>query len=104
MMRRTSIALSTVVTAWAAAVFSADALKPAQPVKAGDQPTPLHRAALQDGLEAVELLLDHGADPNALDDRHQTPLHLAISGDADIRIVKRLVNAGTGSTFQTRMA
>jgi ankyrin repeat protein len=42
--------------------------------------TPLHFAALQDDAEAIEILLQHGADPGArttIDDC-ETPLELAV--------------------------
>ena len=44
--------------------------------------TPLHRAAYRGYGALVELLLDRHADVNALDGRHQTPLHLAVAGGA----------------------
>ncbi|KAJ5993067.1 ankyrin [Penicillium sp. IBT 35674x] len=40
----------------------------------------LHFTALSGVAEMTTLLLDHGADPNALDDHGDTPLHLAIRG------------------------
>jgi HEAT repeat protein len=43
----------------------------------------------------VKLLLEHMADPNSRNERRQTPLHLAVSGDADLRVVKLLVEAGS---------
>ena len=32
-----------------------------------DNETPLHRAAWQSNVNAMKILLDHGANPNALD-------------------------------------
>jgi ankyrin repeat protein len=38
----------------------------------------LHFASKFGYLDSARLLLDHGADPNALDNDHVTPLHLAL--------------------------
>jgi hypothetical protein len=64
----------------------------AKPSERGN--TALHLAALQGGPDVVRILLKHNADPNALNEQHQTPLHLAISGDGDLEVIKLLVNAG----------
>ncbi|KAI9467307.1 ankyrin repeat protein, partial [Lactarius psammicola] len=42
---------------------------------------PLHLALFSWRPESVQLLLKHGADVNAQDGRHKTPLHLASSQD-----------------------
>jgi hypothetical protein len=49
------------------------------PVDARDDrgQTPLHRAAIAGQLKAAALLLDHGANPNALAEGEMTPLHFA---------------------------
>lgn len=52
--------------------------------------TPLHAAAQHSHLDAVSLLLEHGADPNARAGAGQTPLHLC----SDPAIARRLVEAG----------
>ena len=39
--------------------------------------TPLHSAVLQDNVDIVKVLLDHGADPNAKDSVGRTPQKLA---------------------------
>jgi len=44
---------------------------------AADLWTPLHYSAENGHEECIRVLLDHGADPNAQNDRLQTPLHLA---------------------------
>ncbi|KAL7949484.1 ankyrin repeat-containing domain protein [Trichoderma barbatum] len=48
-------------------------------IEVGSGRTPLHHAAYNGvGREVIELLLEHGADPNAKDGRRQTPLHYAV--------------------------
>ena len=61
---------------------------------ASDPSSPLNLAALQGGPAMVELLLDEDADPNVLDENQQTPLHRAVAGDGDLRVVQLLVAAG----------
>ena len=39
--------------------------------------TPLHKAARQGDTEAIVVLIDAGANPNAKDDSGTTPLHMA---------------------------
>lgn len=56
--------------------------------------TALHTGALQGGFEMVQLLLKHGADPNAVNKQGQTPLHRAIAGDGELKTVKLLVESG----------
>jgi ankyrin repeat protein len=58
----------------------------------GDEASALHYAVKEGNLESVKLLLAAGLDPNAADDRGQTPLHIAVSLsvikpqlDADLR-------------------
>ncbi|KAK7698592.1 hypothetical protein SLS64_012331 [Diaporthe eres] len=46
-----------------------------------DGETPLHFAAREGNREAVEMLLDYGADVNAFDDDGMTPLHRAIESE-----------------------
>ena len=47
--------------------------------------TPLHQAVLDGNLDAVELLVKHGADINKQDDDTWTPLHAACAeGHAEI--------------------
>jgi ankyrin repeat protein len=41
--------------------------------------TPLHFAALEGKVRMIRFLLDHGADPNAVSEYGETPLHLALS-------------------------
>ena len=54
--------------------------------------TPLHIVAGESHLEAVKLLLKHGADPNAQTIHGKTPLHVAEKCDVDV--VKLLLQYG----------
>ncbi|KAH6640046.1 ankyrin repeat-containing domain protein [Truncatella angustata] len=49
--------------------------------------TSLHHAALRENLPAVKLLIQHGAEVDALDDRESTPLHLAYMRPTGGRVV-----------------
>ena len=57
---------------------------------------PLHRAVLLNNLELVALLLDHGADPNAVDGRSNTPLAMLIESNnfIDNPVVEKLIVEG----------
>lgn len=55
--------------------------------------TPLHVAATRGDRNAVRLLLEAGADPNAAGERGCTPLHLALEGQ-HVQVVRMLVAAG----------
>ncbi|KAL2758679.1 hypothetical protein ACRALDRAFT_2058014 [Sodiomyces alcalophilus JCM 7366] len=55
-----------------------------------DLGTPLHKAATQGNLEAVRLLLDHGADPTIKDNKGRTALEYAVkAGHSDVVKVLR---------------
>jgi ankyrin repeat protein len=55
--------------------------------------TPLHRAAREGNIEAVNILIKNGADVNGCDEDRNTPLHYAaLYGNADI--VKILIRCG----------
>jgi len=47
------------------------------PLQNADKETALHSAAQYGHLEAVQLLLKHGADPNIKNSKDETPLDLA---------------------------
>ena len=63
--------------------------------------TPLHVAASSGQLEAVELLLESGADVNARGLRGETPLLLA-AGAGQAQIVEALLKAGADSNIATK--
>ena len=57
------------------------------------QCTPLHRAALNNKIEAVAALISHGADVNARNEFGQTPLMYA-SKWGHAKVVEALLDAG----------
>jgi ankyrin repeat protein len=60
--------------------------------------TPVHAAVAGNQPEIVDLLLGHGADPNAVDANGWTPLNIAAhAGHLDL--VRRLLDAGADATI-----
>ena len=55
--------------------------------------TPLHKAARQGDAEAIVVLIDAGANPNAKDDSGDTPLHRAAKG-GHAKAIAALLAAG----------
>ncbi len=65
--------------------------------------TPLHMAVATGGLAAVQLLLEHGANPNQQDIRGMTPLMLAISTDhPDTRVIPLLLKHGADPNIKSK--
>ena len=58
-----------------------------------DGDTPLHVAAIWGDVEAIEMLVDVGADVNAAGDMGCTPLHEAV-GQGHVAAAQRLLAAG----------
>lgn len=63
--------------------------------------TPLHHAAARNRLRMVRLLLELGADPNAMDATGATPLTTASQERADPDIIAALLEAGARLDFLT---
>lgn len=63
--------------------------------------TALHDAAMNDSVEVALLLIEHGADVNAVQDYERlTPLHEAIRGNS-VEIAEALINAGADVNAKT---
>jgi ankyrin repeat protein len=57
--------------------------------------TLLHGAANRGTLKAVRWLLEHGADPNALDEHGRSPLHVCARRNTSTSVVRLLIEAGS---------
>ena len=60
--------------------------------------TPLHSGCAGGHSEVVKLLLEYGANPNAIDAKGATPLHLATMG-GHAHIVKQLIDFGCDTSI-----
>ena len=56
--------------------------------------TLLHYAAVASQPDTVKLLIDRGADVNAINDANQTPLEVAEEEHADEKVIEILLDAG----------
>lgn len=54
--------------------------------------TALHLAASEGYAAMTEILLDHGAYVNALDNDRDTPLHVSLAKESQTNLVAHLVN------------
>lgn len=64
-----------------------------------DKMTPLHHAIDAGNLKAASMLIDSGADVNAVNFKTETPLHIAAyEGNADV--VKLLLNNDADPTYE----
>ncbi|MEO0423009.1 MAG: ankyrin repeat domain-containing protein [Pseudomonadota bacterium] len=62
--------------------------------------TALHVLVRRGDRFGVQLLLRHGADPNAVGDMGETPLHVAASG-GDAQIIRALIESGATPGFRS---
>lgn len=62
--------------------------------------TPLHVMALRSDRYGVEVLIENGADINAVGDMTETPLHVAIR-KGDLFIVEALLKAGSKTDIRS---
>ena len=64
----------------------------------GTKLTPLHAAMFSENIEVIELLLDAGANPNALSDEDRSPLRFAVERDA-LSMAALLLRHGASATI-----
>jgi ankyrin repeat protein len=62
---------------------------------------PLHKVAIWGDIEAAEVLLDHGADVNALGEDDETALHRAVIGQKP-DMVRLLLGRGANADIENR--
>ncbi|MBN9657762.1 MAG: ankyrin repeat domain-containing protein [Acidobacteria bacterium] len=69
---------------------------PVDGVAGRDRLTPLMYAAAASGLPVVSLLLQHGASTAAKNRNGSSVLHLAVANNADLEIIRLLLDSGAG--------
>lgn len=70
----------------------------------GELATPLHIACANNNFEMIKLLVEHGANVNAVDDKNRTPLYFTLLHQTyDINIVKYLVENGADVNIQSNI-
>ncbi|MBU1425896.1 MAG: ankyrin repeat domain-containing protein [Gammaproteobacteria bacterium] len=62
---------------------------------------PLHKVAIWGDVDAASVLLDNGADINAIGEDGDTPLHRAIAGDKP-DMVQFLISRGADTSIRNR--
>ncbi len=72
-------------------------------VRTGDGSTALHRAAWQDHVDCVQVLLDAGADTDLQDNQGRTPFLLAAQGDR-IEVMELLLKTGCDPAIPDKKA
>ncbi|THG70303.1 ankyrin repeat domain-containing protein [Pseudomonas sp. A-1] len=65
-----------------------------------DGDTPLHVMVWRNDAYAVKVLLEAGANPNAIGDMGETPLHVAVSQE-NFAIAKALMQAGAKTNIRS---
>ena len=65
---------------------------------AGD--TPLHLMAWSNDAEGAQMLIDAGANPNAVGEMGETPLHTAISQNS-LNVIRVLLAAGASTSIRS---
>lgn len=65
-----------------------------------DGDTPLHVMVWRNDAHAVKVLLEAGANPNAIGDMGETPLHIAVSQE-NFAIAKALMQAGAKTNIRS---
>ena len=65
-----------------------------------DGDTPLHVMVWRNDAYAVKVLIEAGANPNAIGDMGETPLHVAV-GQENVTIAETLLQAGAKTNIQS---